>query len=167
LILLAIAGVPILPGVFNRLAARGAKPFLPPDAPPLPRLRFVTLLSGLAQSACGWFALGGSLLAVINALRPDAMPIGMTSWLICTAYVALSYVVGFITLVSPGGLGVREGILLLLLTAEFAPVMGEKASAFGVIVVLLLRLLWTIIELTLAGVALLAYWAVRRMKVHA
>ena len=157
LALLVAVAVPILPAVFNRLAARAAKPFLPPDAPPLPKLRTGTLLSGLAQGACGWFALGGSLLAVMVALRPDLMPLSAGSWLVCTAYVAVSYVVGFVTLVAPGGLGVREMILQSLLTAEFTAALGERSAAFAVIVVLLLRLIWTATELTLAGASFLAY----------
>jgi uncharacterized membrane protein YbhN (UPF0104 family) len=167
LILLGIAGVPILPGVFNRVAARAVKPFLPTDAAPMPKLRTSTLLTGLVQGACGWFALGGSLLALIGALRPELMPISVTSWLVCTAYVAVSYVVGFIALVAPGGLGVREMILQTLLTTEFAIVLGDRAGAVAVIVVLLLRLVWTVTELTLAATSFLAYSAYRLAKVPA
>src|SRR5260370_27913698 len=70
--LLAVAGIPILPGVFNRLAARAAKPFLRPNSPPLPRLKIATLAGGIAQTAIGWLLLGGSLLAVLHPLAPHA-----------------------------------------------------------------------------------------------
>jgi uncharacterized membrane protein YbhN (UPF0104 family) len=60
-------------------------------------------------------------------------------------------------LVAPGGLGVREMILQSLLTAEFTAALGERAAPFAVIVVLLLRLIWTVTELTLAVTSFLAY----------
>ncbi|MFL5339198.1 MAG: lysylphosphatidylglycerol synthase domain-containing protein [Gemmataceae bacterium] len=149
--LLAIAGVPILPGVFNRLAARAAKPFLPKDAPPLPRLRISTLAGGIVQTAVGWFFLGASLLAVLLALRPDSVDVSAGFWLVCTAYVAVAYVAGFIALPTPGGLGVREVIMQTFLAAELAPRLGEESEPLAVLVVLLLRLVWTVTELSLAA----------------
>jgi uncharacterized membrane protein YbhN (UPF0104 family) len=167
LILLAVAGVPILPGVFNRIAAQAVKPFLAADAAPLPKLRSATLLSGLAQGTCGWFALGGSLLAVVSALEPELVPVSLRSLLVFTAYVAVSYVVGFIALIAPGGLGVREMILQTLLTTEFAAALGDRAGAVAVVVVLLLRIVWTVTELTLAATSFLVYSAYRLMKAPA
>lgn len=155
LALLAVAGIPILPGVFNRLAARVARPFTPRDSLPLPRLTTGALLGGLAQTAVGWFCLGASLLALLQGVgvgttRPDV------PWLTGTAFVALAYVAGFVTLPAPGGLGVREAILQQLLARHLAPQLGEApAESYAVIVVLLLRLTWTVTELTLAGAAAL------------
>jgi uncharacterized membrane protein YbhN (UPF0104 family) len=147
--LLAIAGIPILPGVFNRVAARLARPFVPKDAPPLPRLRMTSLLGGLLQSSIGWLCLSASLMALLRGLGHDELP-----WLECVAYVSLSYVAGFLTLPAPGGLGVREAILQQLLARQFSSSMGsESAETFAVIVVLLLRLIWTVTELSLAAIS--------------
>ena len=147
--LLAIAGIPILPGVFNRVAERLARPFVPKDAPPLPRLGFASLLGGLLQTSLGWICLSASLLALLHGLGRDELP-----WLVCTAYVSLSYVAGFLTLPAPGGLGVREAILQQLLARQFAAGLGEQsAETFAVVVVLLLRLIWTVTELSLAAIS--------------
>jgi uncharacterized membrane protein YbhN (UPF0104 family) len=140
--LLALVGVPILPGVFNRvverLSARVAR-----DGPAPPRLGFQTLLLGLALTACGWFLLGASLEAVLHSLDLRPEPWSLSSWLRSTAFVALAWVPGFIAS-TPGGLGVREFVLQQFL----APELGARA----VVVVLLLRLLWTLAELVLAAV---------------
>jgi uncharacterized membrane protein YbhN (UPF0104 family) len=147
--LLALAGIPILPGVFNRLVRRIAAPFMEPGAPPLPQLRTVTLLRGLLQTACGWVLLGTSLWAVTQAFSPT--PDYSTGLFVrCTAYICLAYVAGFLFLPSPGGVGVRELILQQLLLLE-----TNMVASRAVVVVLLLRLLWTAAELLTAGVV---YW---------
>ena len=60
-----------------------------------------------------------------------------------TAYLATAYVAGFLVLVVPGGLGVREFFLTLFLVPELAPcVVGTRGAARAAVVlaVLLLRL---------------------------
>ena len=154
--LLAIAGIPILPGVFNRVAARLARPFVPADSPPLPRLGVTSLLGGLLQTGVGWVCLGASMLALLHGLRPAGEDAVKLPLLTCTAYVSLSYVAGFLTLPAPGGLGVREAILQGLLARQFAGTLGDApGDTFAVVVVLLLRLTWTMTELSLAGLAAL------------
>jgi len=153
--LLAIAGVPILPGVFNRLAARVSRPFTPANSAPLPRLSAASLLVGLLWTSLGWGCLGASLLALLRGLDIGGSGVHV-SWLACTAYVSLAYVAGFLTLPAPGGLGVREAILQQLLAPRFALQMGEaSAESFAIVVVLVLRLTWTATELVLAGGAAL------------
>jgi glycosyltransferase 2 family protein len=146
--LLAVAGLPILPGIFNRLTRRLAKPFLDP-AQPLPEVRAPMLLGGLLQSAVGWWLLGASLLALLRALRPDGA--ANPDWVGATAFVALAYVAGFLALPAPGGLGVREVILARLLSSEWASAAGEEAEAVAVVAVLTLRLVWTATEALLAA----------------
>ncbi len=67
--LLAVAGIPILPGVFNGLVERVAARFGAKGV--LPRFGFGTLLTGLAMTACGWAFLGASLYAVLYATAPQ------------------------------------------------------------------------------------------------
>src|SRR5262249_19692266 len=135
--LLALAGIPILPGVFNRLVQRIARPFLEKNAAPLPHLRSLTLLRGLVQTACCWVLLGTSLWSVLQAFTPSP---DYSVWIFirCTAYICLAYVAGFLFLPSPGGMGVRELILQQLLLLE-----TDMGASLAVVVVLLLRLLWT------------------------
>ena len=104
--LLTLAGVPILPGVFNPLVRRLSARFT--AGQPLPRLPAVALPIGLAVTACGWAFLGASLYAVVRAVQPGPWSAG--ECLDCIAVAALSYVAGFVGQ-TPGGVGVRELIL--------------------------------------------------------
>jgi uncharacterized membrane protein YbhN (UPF0104 family) len=72
-----------------------------------------------------------------------------------TAVMALSYVAGFVILIAPGALGVREVFLTLLLAPELAARSGlepAEARARVLLAVLLLRLAWTAAEVAAAGV---------------
>ena len=72
-----------------------------------------------------------------------------------TAIMGLSYVAAFL-LWTPGGLGVREFLLGLLLAPELAG-RGDEEWVAGrvVLAVLLLRVAWTVAELPAAGAL---YW---------
>lgn len=158
--LLLLAGLPIFPGIFNRLAHRAAHPFLAPHSSPLPTLSLRQLVSGLAQTCLGWLVLGMSLKATLHSLGHEGLP-----WLTCTAYVAFAYVAGFLTLPAPGGLGVREALLQQLLAASLADSMGRpQGDGFAAVVALSLRLWWTIAEVTLAGLALAAPRVIQRIR---
>jgi hypothetical protein len=151
--LLALAGVPILPGVFNAVVVRLAKPFLGPAARP-PRFAWSTLPEGLAISGCGWCWLGVSVLALLQALVPEAPAPSAGFTVRCLAYNALSYVAGFLALPAPGGLGVREVILQQLLAAELRAEHPEGVAAgLAALAVIVLRLVWTATDLAVAAVA--------------
>jgi glycosyltransferase 2 family protein len=59
------------------------------------------------------------------------------------ASVALATVAGFVVAVLPGGLGVREGVLM----SALAPALGSDRS---VVAALMLRLVWVAAELAAA-----------------
>ena len=61
------------------------------------------------------------------------------------ASVALATVAGFVVAVLPGGLGVREGVLM----AALAPALGNDHA---VVAALSLRLVWVAAELVAAAV---------------
>jgi uncharacterized membrane protein YbhN (UPF0104 family) len=143
IILLVVAGVPILPGVFNPLVRRLSARFT--AGQPLPRLPAAALPVGLVVTACGWAFLGASLFAVVRAVGASPPAWGVGEWLDCTAVAALSYVAGFLSQ-TPGGVGVRE----LILQQFLAPRLGGDAPAL--VAVLLLRALWTGAEVVAAGV---------------
>jgi uncharacterized membrane protein YbhN (UPF0104 family) len=142
--LLALAGIPILPGIFNPVVRRLSAPFTKRDAVPLPRLRYRTLLEGLGLGVAGWGLLGVSLWAVVQGLRPEPAPWQWDVWLRWTGFMALAYVAGFLAVVVPGGVGVREAVLQIALGREVGPLLALVA-------VLLLRLLWTAAELLAAA----------------
>lgn len=159
--LLAIAGVPILPGIFNWLAKRAAQPFMPADAAPLPPIRIRTLLTGIVQTGFGWLFLGASLFALMQALPATDFPLTARSLLVCIAYMAMSYVAGFLAIFTPGGLGVREAVLQQLLMAELASHAEDEAAALAVLAVLLLRLVWLVCEIVLVAITFAGYRILR------
>lgn len=142
LAMLLLAGFPIIPGVFNFLVDRIGSRFHTPEQP-WPRYGPGALATGIVLTVCGWFLLGGSLQATLWALdlQLGSEPAGSLTQ--CTAVVATAYVAGFVAS-TPGGLGVRELVMQQLL----APGLGPPS----VIVVILLRILWTAAELGAAGI---------------
>src|SRR5262249_62422403 len=115
-------------------------------------------LWGLAASACSWFLLGVGLWAMLRGILPE--PLTADRWGLYTAGMGVAYVAGFIIVLVPSGLGVREFFLTLFLTmpsAGLATLLGtrEEARAVAVLTVLLLRLVWTTGELVMVGVV---YW---------
>lgn len=157
--LLALAGLPILPGVFNRVIGRVTRPFVDP-ADPLPYVRWTALPEGLVITGCGWGLLGLSTLALVRALVPEA-PASAGFAIRCTAFNALSYVAGFLALPAPGGLGVREAIFQQLLAAELRQTHpeGDVAAGLAALAAVVLRLVWTAADLLAAAVASL--WPTR------
>ena len=87
-------------------------------------------------------ALGGLALWLLARSLTDVSP----GWIpVCVSATGLAASVGFLAVFAPAGLGVREGILLLIL----APAVGEGVAA---VVVLAVRLVQTVVEAALAGV---------------
>jgi uncharacterized membrane protein YbhN (UPF0104 family) len=122
----------------------------------LPHVRLPTLAGGLLITAVGWFVMGLSLWAVLQALLPEPLEWDFARWGRCTAAVALGWVAGFLAVVTPGGLGVREVIFERLLTPEIAEVApAVDAAGLAVVVALVLRLLWTAGDIIMVGVV---YW---------
>jgi hypothetical protein len=145
--------IPLHPAIFNRLAHRMSLRFRESDATPLPCSRLSYLLEGLALTAVGWLFLGASFAATLRGI------VGADwSWLDAPtarlpAIMGLSYVIGFVVFIAPGGLGVREFMLMVLLTPELIGVQGmdyEAARATVVLTVVVLRLVWTAAEFVTA-----------------
>jgi hypothetical protein len=91
--------------------------------------------------------LGLSQLAVVRSFDPtgtDAI-IDFRLAPVVIASVALATVAGFAVAVLPGGLGVREGVLM----SALAPAIGSDQA---VIASLLLRLVWVAAELAAASI---------------
>lgn len=92
-----------------------------------------------------WVTWGFSLFCLLKALDP-AVP--ATNLLDITSAYALAWVVGFITPWAPSGLGVREGLLFILLK-------GYVAEPVAMAAVLVSRLLIVFEDLFWAGVSLI------------
>ena len=140
--------VVVLPPVFRRLSSWVSVPFPRVGAGALPRFSGWLMLEGYLWSAAAWVLLGASQMEVACALRP----LGTSQYLavlpVVTASVALATVAGFAVAVLPGGLGVREGVLMYAL----APALGDQSLAC--IAALALRLVWVAAEVLAAAVLL-------------
>jgi uncharacterized membrane protein YbhN (UPF0104 family) len=146
-LLLGLCGVPLLPGVFNRLVGRLAERFRQVDDFRLPQLRLGTLGLGLLATSVGWGLLGLSTWMMWQAVLPEPPELTAATWARFSAAVGLAYVAGFLALVVPSGVGVREYFLLHLLGFT-------GPETFVAAAVLLLRVVWTSAELLTAGMLL-------------
>jgi hypothetical protein len=150
-------GVPILPPVFNWVVHHVSLPFRD-KAAPVPRVQTAVLSKGICLTLIGWAFLGGSLLAVVQAVcGPDLR------WTVPMAgrvlgLMALAWFGSFIFLPAPGGLGAREYLVVLFLTPDLLPAadgVAEHARALAVLVAVVMRLMTVVVEL-LASAGL--YW---------
>lgn len=95
-----------------------------------------------------WLGSGLSLWAVAVAFQLDVWSIESAIYM--TGVAALATAAGFLVLPVPAGIGVREFIMIMLLEKWFAGhAAGSHATA--VAVSLMLRTVWTVGELTIAG----------------
>jgi uncharacterized membrane protein YbhN (UPF0104 family) len=139
--------IAVEPRVFPKLVAPLRLPFpgVGPDA--LPPLSHRLLAEGLLWSALGWTLLGLSQVAVIRAVDPAGVEAG--KWPSIVGSVALATVAGFVIPITPGGLGVREGVLLKVM----GPAVGDETATLAAVV---LRLTWVAGELLAAAVSSVA-----------
>ena len=137
------------PWTFPRVSRLVTSPIPGVGPEALPRITRGLLGAGLLWSLACWVLLGLSQVAIIRAVAPAGVAPGL--WPVVTASVALATVGGFVVPVLPGGLGVREWLLMTAL----GPALGHSDTA--VIAALLLRLTWVVAE----GVAALVLAFVR------
>lgn len=110
------------------------------------------IVFGIGANLVAWLGYGTSLWLLARGLLPGVR----LEWLPAVAVFAASYLAGFLALFAPGGIGVREGLFILMLQQ---PIGIAAATALA----LASRLLLTITELG-AAVPFLAFpW--RRVRV--
>jgi glycosyltransferase 2 family protein len=151
LALLVLAGSPIGLGLLVLAASRITRKSSNAHARQLKSPPFWLLFLGLLFTSLGWFPLGLSLWATLQAVTPAEIPLTFERYLSLLGTVALSYVAGFVIVFSPGGLGTREFILQKVLTLQLAPLLGAPGAGLAVVVTLLLRLVWTLFEVIVSG----------------
>jgi glycosyltransferase 2 family protein len=94
---------------------------LPASLPRLRAIRPVVLVGGFAANVFAWGAYGVALICLARGLLPD-VHLGLAQ---AIGVFTCSYLVGFIAVFAPGGLGPRESIFLLMLTGD----IGLKPAA--------------------------------------
>ena len=132
----AIAGLspPVLTRIVNLLMRVVKRPQL--ERP----VSWKGMLAGSSWSLASWVAYGLSLwVLAVGAGAPagEALPL-------CLAGIALAMTAGFIVVVAPSGIGVREAVIV----AALAPVLNTSAA---LAVALVLRLVFTVADLVAAA----------------
>ncbi|RCS54270.1 UPF0104 family protein [Bremerella cremea] len=134
-----------LPPVFRKivLILKVAK-INPEIAENLAGLNYPVMAWGWVANLIGWTLLGSSLYAVMASI-PDADPhlASFTQMFpLLAATVCLAMVAGFVTPI-PGGMGVREFVIMEMMAPVFGPVVAVVSAV-------LLRVVWLFAELALA-----------------
>jgi hypothetical protein len=123
------------------------------NAKQYPRVKLHMVVFGLVFDAIGWLVLGGCLMFVLVSLQPNAPRSADVYWNLVSIN-AIAYVLGFVVLFMPAGIGVRDIALQLLLAVELKARLGlDPAAADGLAAVLAVwyRLVGTVAELVMAG----------------
>lgn len=145
-VLAAVACVPLGFVALHALARRVGRKYAPEVA--VARLPLWLMAAGVWIAAVGWLLLGLSVMLALDALLPAGSgPGGFGAWLRLTAANAAAYVLGFVVLVAPGGVGAREWAMQRLLGGELSAMGIAAAGGVAVVVALVLRLVWTAAEM--------------------
>jgi uncharacterized membrane protein YbhN (UPF0104 family) len=140
-----MAGVPVLPPVFQRLARLAGVGRKDPNVTArLAQVSYGTVATGSLGIALGWVLMGLSLWAALQAGGYASTEGIVHDMGLCVAAAALAVVAGFLALM-PGGAGVREFVLIALLATPFTK-EGALVSA------LVARLVWLVAELLISGI---------------
>ncbi len=76
------------------------------------------LLTMILMTALDWLIWGGAFAALTFALAGDGVAERATFAPLLIASYPIAYVIGFLSLITPSGFGVREGAMFLLLTPQ-------------------------------------------------
>jgi glycosyltransferase 2 family protein len=137
------SGSPTIPPVFRRvvrmLQVHRANPQIDEA---LAGVDYRLMAFGWLIIGVGWVAMGLSLWATLEAMPGAALSLRTLPLL--TATVGLAMVAGFISLI-PGGLGVRDWLLMTLL----APTCGPTVALVSAV---LLRVVWLLSEVVISAI---------------
>jgi hypothetical protein len=132
------------PPLFNHLSGRVSGPLAPLHDAPLPHISMSSYLSGVPFEIGCYLCFGASLWFTLDAVYPSGVHWTWANYGYATGCIALASVAGFVIILVPSGLGVREYLLIVLLRPHYP----GPATA---LVVVVLRIVWTISELIMAG----------------
>jgi len=149
--LMAVALAPTLPPVFRRLVRAARVGHNDPNtAEALEKLGFGTLLAGWLLALLGWAMMALSYYATLRALGIEGLdPVAHLPRYM--AGVALAVVAGFLLLILPGGVGVREAFLVKLMVPYFQRLGRPDAESTAWASAILLRMVWLVAEAVVSG----------------
>jgi glycosyltransferase 2 family protein len=149
LCLATVLSVPVVALLLSRLARR----FSGEDVTDA-TISNAQLLKGYAAFILCWCLLGLSLGAALQSVADR--PFSLTEWPVWIAAASASTVIGFFAVFAPGGLGVREGVMIEILRIQ--PEIPQSQAVFATV---LLRLVWIATE---TGMYLLFDWLERQPR---
>jgi len=141
-VVLTLASTPFSAWLFSRIGQKAVPQSM--DATTT-QITAGLVVQGLMITSLGWALHALSLGCTLQALADE--PIDLRQFPVWLASVALSTFAGFVILVAPGGLGVREWVLIETLKDQ--PGIGAEKA---IVVAGLLRIVWFVAELLIAGV---------------
>jgi hypothetical protein len=113
------------------------------DSGPSMQIPVTLLAGGIGAFILSWGTLGLSLQLTVQALVNQ--PFQLFDWPMYTGAVSLATSVGFLMIFAPGGVGVREGLLIEVLRVQ-PHLTAQQAVAAAV----MLRLVWLTAEIAAA-----------------
>jgi hypothetical protein len=149
--LMVLAGLPTFPPVFKRLARlAGIGRSDPVVAEKVNRLDYRVLLLGWLGMGIGWTIMGLSYWATLRGMGVPGADV-LQELPRFTASVALATVMGFMVLLVPGGLVVREAALVGLILPYLTDVVAEP-ELVAWISVALFRVVSVVSEVLISGI---------------
>lgn len=136
-------GLLTLPPVFSQAIRVAARLKRSPARPPQTfQLDWLTYGRAWTWSLIGWLCYGAAMFAVLSAVSPE--PVGWEEYGLALTTICLATVGGFLSML-PGGLGVRELVML--------PLLGDSLTTAGALIAaVLMRLVCVAVELLLSAV---------------
>lgn len=147
LLLFLLVGLPILPPFF-KLGVKiiGVKKFSS-EVQKVDQLSWRTFLYGVPLMVGYWLLLGGSFWCVLRGIELPADFLSVYPYALLA--ITASMVAGFVIVIAPGGMGVREAIIVMLLTAALKTISGTPDAA-ALVSACVLRIVWILVELVCA-----------------
>ncbi len=147
LLLTLAAGVLTWPGIFQWIAKKLLSKKFGTTLPDFSGLNIRLMSLGWFLMTVGWALNGLSLWLVLKGL--PGVELQVSDFPLTLACVSLATVAGFVSLL-PGGLGVRELVIIPLLGTQFGPVAAVVAAV-------MIRLVWLAAELLTSGIIYLLF----------
>jgi uncharacterized membrane protein YbhN (UPF0104 family) len=116
---------------------------------PVLTLRYRDILLVSFFWCLSWLIAGLAFYVLVLALWPATPPVALP---LCIGIYALGWDIGFISFITPSGLGFREGAIALLFTFS----LPMLPTALGYVIALLSRLVSTLAELLCVSIAYLS-----------